>query len=349
MKPSNPTPHKTGTIIRKLPNEFKAIMGMILVILIPFILTLRTVKNPRDLVTNLQQNPTPHGYTWSLSLFIVPVLVLSVWRSLRKDDPRKKTAFFATAVLLASAGVLLDVLFGMIFFNFKNRAATLGFDFWGFTASWQIARGLPIEEIGFYTFGTLTVLLVYIWGDEFWFAAYNCDDSNRPKVTRQVFSFHATSAFIGIGTFLLALLYKKFGNHLWHAGFPGYFLFLTAVGTIPSLIFFPAAKPFINWRAFSLTFLFIILLSMFWEAVIAVPYQWWGFQDPEMMGFKINGFCGLPLEEPLLWMGVTWATIIVYETIYTLCHMESARSGAFGLSRDWLLNDTPGQKSSTPD
>jgi hypothetical protein len=37
----------------------------------------------------------------------------------------------------------------------------------------------------------------------------------------------------------------------------------------------------------------------------------------------INGFSGLPVEAPMLWMGITWATIIVYETIYTLLYMRS--------------------------
>jgi hypothetical protein len=67
------------------------------------------------------------------------------------------------------------------------------------------------------------------------------------------------------------------------------------------------------------------LVSLFWEAAIAVPYQWWGFQPRQMIGLLINGFCGLPLEEPLLWLAVTWATVIVYETIYTALHALAAR------------------------
>ena len=90
----------------------------------------------------------------------------------------------------------------------------------------------------------------------------------------------------------------------------------------PSILFFPVANPYINWRAFSLAFLFILLVSLFWEATIAVPYQWWGFQDRQMVGLRINGFSGLPLEEPILWMGVTWATVILYETIYTLLYLD---------------------------
>jgi hypothetical protein len=56
-----------------------------------------------------------------------------------------------------------------------------------------------------------------------------------------------------------------------------------------------------------------------------VPYQWWGFQEREMLGLSINGFCGLPVEEPLLWMGVTWATVIIYETIYTFLFIDKLR------------------------
>lgn len=51
--------------------------------------------------------------------------------------------------------------------------------------------------------------------------------------------------------------------------------------------------------------------------LLPVPYQWWGFQSRSRVGRLINGFCGLPIEEPLLWIGVTWAAIILYETIST--------------------------------
>jgi hypothetical protein len=45
--------------------------------------------------------------------------------------------------------------------------------------------------------------------------------------------------------------------------------------------FFPTARPFINWRAFSLTLFIIVLVSLIWEATLAVPYQWWGFQPAQ--------------------------------------------------------------------
>jgi hypothetical protein len=311
---------------KPLANDYLVLIAIAAVLVVPFTLTLMNVAQPRPL-EDFQTQPTHHGYTWSLSLFIVPVLVLAIWLGRRLENRLQNCAFWLTTLLVSTGGILLDVSFGLTFFNFKNHAAVLGIYFYGysFTDGWQ--KIIPIEEIGFYLFGTLAVLLVYIWGDEFWFAAYNVDDTpRRSKQLRHIFSFHLSSAIFGVGIFLLGLFYKKFGPHPYHEGFPGYFLFLTLVALVPSILFFPVAKPFINWRAFSLCFLFMLLVSLFWEAAIAVPYQWWGFQPEHMLGLLINGFCGLPIEEPLLWMGVTWATIIIYETISTLLCMASLRA-----------------------
>ncbi len=310
---------------RPLPTDFHVLIGMVAVLVIPFALTLMTITKPRVLITDLAANPSRYGYTWSLSLFIVPVVVLASWVSLRKPNPIQKKAFWITAALISGAGIFLDVFFGLSFFTFINHEATLGINFWGydFSQGWQ--KIIPIEEVGFYVFGALAVLLAYIWGDEFWFGAYNLDDAPRKNNrVRDLFCFHPGSAIFGVVIFALGWFYKKFGAHQWHEGFPGYFLFLTAVAITPSILFFPVANRYINWRAFSLAFIFILLVSLFWETVIAVPYQWWGFQPRHMLGLLINGFSSLPVEEPLLWMAVTWATIIVYETIYTLLFLEKA-------------------------
>ena len=320
---------------KPLPGDFKVLVGMVLVLTIPFALTLMTVTQPRPLVTDLASSPTPHGYTWSLSLFIIPVAVLAAWVALRKPNPIQKRAFWITAALVSVCGILLDVFFGLSFFTFVNRDATLGVSFWGYSfhSGWQ--KVIPIEEIGFYIFGTLAVLLAYAWGDEFWFGAYNADDAPRRRTRlREVISFHPGSALFGVLVFALGWLFKKFGAHPWHEGFPSYFLFLTVVAITPSILFFPVANPYINWRAFSLAFFFMLLVSLFWEAAIAVPYQWWGYQPKQMLGLMLNGFSGLPVEATVLWLGVTWASVIIYETIYTLLFIDwssgpaTARSSA---------------------
>jgi hypothetical protein len=308
---------------KPLPTDFKVLLVLGAVLAVPFALTLMSIGRPRPLVSDLAANPTPRGYTWSLSLFIVPVIVLASWLSVRKESQIQRKAFWVTAALLAGCGVLLDVFFGLSFFTFVNREATLGLTFWGYSFQHGWQKVMPVEEIAFYVFGILAVLLVYVWGDEFWFGAYNVDDLPRRGIRfRQIVSLHPGSVIFGGVIFALGWFYKKFGPHPFHDGFPGYFLFQVAITITPSILFFPVANPYINWRAFSLAFVFMLLVSLFWEATIAVPYQWWGYQPRQMLGLHLNGFCGLPIEAALLWAGVTWATVIVYETIYTLLQMD---------------------------
>src|SRR6185369_9418947 len=97
---------------KPLPTDFKVLVAMAAMLIIPFALTLRTITQARPLVTDLTASATPLGYTWSLSLFIVPVAVLATWVSARKQNPVQKKAFWITAVLLTLGGILLDVFFG---------------------------------------------------------------------------------------------------------------------------------------------------------------------------------------------------------------------------------------------
>jgi hypothetical protein len=302
--------------------DFRVMACIIVVLVVPFAITLLTITDPRTPL-DPQTNPSPHGYTLSLSLFIVPVLVLAIWLSRRREKRLQLRAFGITTLIVSCGGVFLDTFFGATFFTFPNSGAVLGVYFPGFSLAGGWHNKIPIEEAGFYIFGALAIMLVYIWGDEFWFGAYNVDDGPRHKTRlRDIVSFHPASAIFGMVVFLAGLAYKKLVPHADQAGFPGYFLFLILVAIIPSILFFPVASPYINWRAFSLGTLFILLVSLFWEATIAVPYQWWGFRPSQMLGLFINGFSGLPIEEPLLWLGITWFTVITYETISTLLFMR---------------------------
>lgn len=306
----------------RMSRDVLVLVGMTLVLVVPFALTLMTISQPRSSL-DLQVNPSHHGYTWSLSLFIIPVIVLGAWLWRRPESEVQFWSFWITVTAVAGAGILLDTFFARTFFIFPNPDAILRKYFYGYSFSLGWGKVIPIEEIGFYVFGILAILLVYIWGDEFWFGAYNIDDGPR-REQRRVISLHPASALVGAVAFIAGFCYKKFAPGVDHAGFPGYFLFLTTVALGPSVFFFPLARPFINWRAFSLAALFILFLSLFWEATIAVPYQWWDFQHPQMLGLFINGFSQLPIEEPLLWLGVTWATVIVYESVYTMHFMNSS-------------------------
>jgi hypothetical protein len=126
---------------KHLNPDFKVLVGMIVVLAIPFALTLMTIKEQRPLVTDLNVNPTPYGYTWSLTLFLVPGLVLGVWQWLRRENPIQKRAFWITAALLAGAGVLLDVCFGLRFFYLRQSSSHPGQNLLGLLPHGRVKTG----------------------------------------------------------------------------------------------------------------------------------------------------------------------------------------------------------------
>ena len=284
------------------------VVYLICILVIPVAMTLHSVTTPATVIQN-SDNPTPFGYTISLSLFIFPMTALLFWMLRLKTLTFQKKAFLYCTALLAPTGIVLDVLFGNVFFTFENHTAVLGINFPA------LGGHLPIEEIIFYITGFTTVLLVYIWCDEYWFERYNVPDytAESPKLDK-VLQFHWPSVAIGLGLIVLAVAYKKLFTQS-AGGFPWYFVYITVVALIPSLAFYQSAKQFINWRAFSFTFFIMVLISLIWEATLALPYHWWGFQDRAMMGIFIGAWHNLPIEEIVVWFSVSYASIIIYETI----------------------------------
>ena len=62
----------------------------------------------------------------------------------------------------------------------------------------------------FYLTGFITVLLIYVWLDEFWLAAYNVPDyaAEAEKIPRLVV-FHPASLVAGVVLVAAAVIYKK--------------------------------------------------------------------------------------------------------------------------------------------
>jgi hypothetical protein len=126
--------------------------------------------------------------------------------------------------------------------------------------------------------------------------------------------FHGPSLAFGASLLATAILYKK----LWSpapAGFPWYFAYLLVASIIPSAGFFRTAQPFINWRAFSFTCFFIVLLSLLWEVTLAMPYGWWEYRKRTMMGLTIGAWSHLPIEAVCVWLAVSLTTVIGYEVV----------------------------------
>jgi hypothetical protein len=306
------------------------VIAMLAMIVIPAAFTLHSVQSPATLVPT-SQNPTPYGYTWSLLLFIVPVVVIAVWLLPSEDLKIPKRAFGWTIAILIPLGCLLDVVFAQWFFKYPNAGATLGI------LAPAFGPWVPVEEYVFYATGFLAILLLYIWLGEFWLAAYNVlDYPGEARKMSRLLQFHPTSLALAVVLIGAAWFYKK---HCAlpedQAGFPGYFTVLIVGGLLPAVFFFPVAKRFINWRALSLTLFFIVLISMLWEATLAVPYNWWNFQHGQMIGLFIGAWSRLPIEEVFVWIAVTYATAIMFEVVKVLLTSERpVRQALFGARDD---------------
>lgn len=287
--------------------SFQIVIGILVMVAIPAALTLHTAR-VAPAVDPTAPNLTPYGYTISLLLFVIPIVVISTWFLPREAVHISRQSFWRTIALLFPLGVILDFFFARFFFTFPNPNATLRIK------APALGGGVPVEEYVFYFTGFLAVLLIYIWLDEYWLAAYSIpiDSAQRTSFDR-LLRFHPKSLVLGMVLIAGAILFR----HLFVAtpGFPGYFIFLVLGALGPSALLFPSALPVVNWRAFALTFLLILLISLLWEATLALPYGWWGFRDAQMTGIYITAWSRLPIEEVCVWCAVTYATTVVYEVI----------------------------------
>ena len=284
------------------------VVVMLAMIAVPAAITLNTVRSPAKLEM-INSDPTPHGYTWSLLLFLVPIVAIAFGFLPREEIKIPRKAFWWTIGMLVPLGFATDFFFASRFFVFPNVGATLRI------GAPALHKPVPIEEYVFYLAGFIAVLLFYLWLDQYWLAAYNVPDyRNESKKIDRLLRFHPPSMILGIVLVVAAVIYKKVFSP-FREGFPEYFTFLVVVAFVPAMSFFPTARRFINWRAFSLALFFILLVSLIWEATLAVPYQWWDYQPRQMMGLRIGAWSGLPIEAVCVWIAVTYATTIVFEIV----------------------------------
>ena len=257
----------------------------------------------------LTPQPSPYGYTVSLLLFIVPVLVIAGWLIPQEGIKVSKRALAWTIGLLFPLGAALDFFFASIFFTFPNAGATLGI------AAPALHKPVPVEEYVFYLTGFLFVVLLYVWLDEYWLAAYTVPGSDATRISfDRLLRFHPKSLLLAVALIAAAFLYRHiFAPSL--AGFPAYFLVMAIGALLPSSVLLPSARPVVNWRAFSLTMFMVLLISLLWEVTLALPYSWWNFQDDQMIGLRITAWARLPIEEVVLWITVCYISIFVYETV----------------------------------
>lgn len=283
---------------------------------------------------------TPLGYTRSLILFLLPCVVFSVWLGRYLEAPLRQRAFFYTIGCLFPVGAGLDVFLAKTFFTFENREANLSsyseklllpaFDIHsglsGLSgAGWS--RYIPVEEFVFYGAGFAATLLFYMWADE---VLFKNDKIDFGRTTPGIFYrwWSTISLWIGIGVLLSIAAFWLAHQHSSAEirRYPGYMLFLIFFATVPSLLLCRLSFRFVNWRALTVCWLFIQLVSVFWESALAIPFGWWGYQPKQMMGVYLNAPCLIPLEALLVWSLGPWMTALLYEFILTLLLIQQNRA-----------------------
>ncbi|MBT5873016.1 MAG: hypothetical protein HOH43_06320, partial [Candidatus Latescibacteria bacterium] len=226
---------------------------------------------------------SPMGYTKSLLLFLLPVLVLGGWflRIPRheRDILMHRKAFWQVVLFFTAGGLAMDIFLGSHFFWFPIKSAVSGIHLpWLFTyPELGFVSTLPIEEAGFYLLASLFVLLFYIWMDLSWFSEYN---KNKYvvliKEVPTVLAPHKRSLLWGFAVFFLAYWVKKNGIFGWEnhysEGFPGYLSVMIFSFITLTFFLFRTVKLFINWRAFTLSVFIMWLMSVIWEVTLALPY-----------------------------------------------------------------------------
>ena len=239
----------------------------------------------------------------------MPIVVIAVWFLPSEGLEIPQRAFWRTIGILAPIGCLLDVICAQWFFCFPNPRTTLGI------LAPALGHWVPFEEYVFYFTGFIVILLLYVWMSEFWLAAYTVQDyRGESRALPKLLKFHPTSLAVGVVLIAAAFFYKKWFSPV-HDGVPGYSIVLIAGGLVPSMSFYPATRRFINWRALSLTMLMILLISMLWEATLALPYGWWNYQHHAMVGLFIGAWSDLPIEAIVVWLAVTYGTVILFEAV----------------------------------
>ncbi len=303
--------------------DIRIILGMLLCVAVPTALTLATIRVPVPEM-HPSENPSPLGYTVSLLLFLVPVVVIARWH-LSTGNAFDRRAFLWSSAVMTGIGAVLDLLFGYAFFEFPNVGATLGLRLpaWSWSGMTFVPDYLPVEEFAFYILGAIFMASTYLWAGENWVSAYGREGYHQAaKAHPRIVQLSPTAVGVWLAVFVAGLAYRALNG----GGVPGYFVFVMVGGALPTVVLIRTVKEFVNWHAMAFAFFALILVSIIWEASLAVPYLWWSYRSGEMMGIFIHGWGNLPFEAVMVWTIGVWDAVLIYESFRVFFRMEGTVS-----------------------
>ena len=270
------------------------------------------------------------NYFTSLTMWLIPILYL--WPTFAmltaNGTGRRRRALLATVALIVGLGVVLDFVIGFLTLRFPGctdpNVAPTG----RYLLCLPAVNGrIPIEELLFYAMGPVAMVLVYACADERWLSKYNPPDD---LVDLKLIQVSPRVALVGAAGAVAAVI-------LWlvNGTFPTYFAFLVGGAVLPAMFLYRSIGGLTNWPAFAVTTLYVILTSVIWEATLAIPRLWWGYQPSGMIGATIaawsRGEAIFPIEAAVVWLFAPFASVLTYEFAKALTHHpKPARVALFG-------------------
>lgn len=247
-------------------------------------------------------------YFWSLAMWALPVLYLvPLFQAVTAEGQRRRRkALWWTVGSIVFLGVVLDFLLGHLILRFEGCGATPS----PYVACLPAIGGsIPIEEVLFYALGPAAIVLVYACCDERWMRAYNPPDAPLDARLIQVSRPLVVTAIVAAAALLVA--WRTRGT------FPLYAAFLAAGALLPAMFMYRAVHTMVNWPAFAVTTLYVLVTSIVWEVTLAIPRVWWGYEADAMLGLFVGAWsrpgAPFPVEAAFVWLCVPFSAIFSYE------------------------------------
>jgi hypothetical protein len=270
------------------------------------------------------------NYFTSLTMWLIPILYL--WPTFAmltaNGTGRRRRALLATVALIVGLGVVLDFVLGFLTLRFPGCTDATVAPTGRYLLCLPAVNGrIPIEELLFYAMGPGAMVLVYACADQRWLSKYNPPDD---LVDLKLIQVSPRIALVGAAGAVAALL-------LWRVNgtFPTYFAFLVAGAVLPAMFLYRSIGGLTNWPAFAVTTLYVILTSVIWEATLAIPRLWWGYEASGMIGATIGAWSRgdsiFPIEAAVVWLFAPFASVLTYEFAKALTHHpKPTRVALFG-------------------
>ena len=256
------------------------------------------------------------SYFNSLLFWVVPIgALLPRFLSLTHGGSRRRRALGWATAQLGVVGLMLDFVLGhkILRFNTMDAKAYVAY-------LPAIGMMIPVEEVLFYLLGPPALLLVYFWCDEFWLSRYNRQDLRLAMSSEQYLLRPSWRALL-MGALVVA---AGVGLKAWwsqgQVWVPYYFTYLVLIGFVPAFGAYNATKELVNWRALSVTVLYVLATSIIWEVTLAFPRRWWGYQPDALLGVVIESWTvdpawPFPIEAVLVWLSAPFASVFTYELV----------------------------------